>query len=251
MSCQEKYLKYKIKYLKKSIPLNKHTQHGTGHNNDSTCPICMVSLIENFPEVLIECGINPLNVATFSETTCCHNIFHTECLEEWKRRGHNDCPICRTSPIHCLNEYNIEGITFHTLPKSDVYTKIDEYIRRLQIEQEEMRRREHEILQREQMEQIGQINRDRIRRRVEETSMPENLAEYFEGAIDTDTINSYQMIRRIGKIMGYLRLHARDLSFLKNKIDALSPEEKSRVDAIRDGREPYDSDYDRWRNMNG
>merc|ERR1712227_677455 len=53
----------------------KHPKSGIRHA--ATCAICaceMSSDVEHLP--------------------CAHS-FHTACIEEWRRRGRNDCPICR------------------------------------------------------------------------------------------------------------------------------------------------------------
>jgi len=41
------------------------------------------------------CTICACEISSDVEHLPCAHRFHTACIEEWRRRGHNDCPICR------------------------------------------------------------------------------------------------------------------------------------------------------------
>ena len=94
----QKYLKYKEKYL------NLKNQKGKGKNNNLFCPIC----IHDFPYP--PAGIDNLhfmhlNNDNYRESTCCQNVFHKECIINWKIKR-NTCPICRADPFIFLNDIN-------------------------------------------------------------------------------------------------------------------------------------------------
>jgi len=43
----------------------------------------------------------------------CVHTFHTECLDEWYARGHNECPLCKhyicvPEPVHIRNDSSVE-----------------------------------------------------------------------------------------------------------------------------------------------
>jgi len=45
----------------------------------STCSICLNDMRQTRNNPPIRCG----------------HVFHTSCIDEWKRKGHNTCPLCR------------------------------------------------------------------------------------------------------------------------------------------------------------
>ena len=50
---------------------------------EKTCPICL----ENFKE------------KEFYRTLDCSHCFHKKCIDQWFRKDHSDCPMCRTKVI--------------------------------------------------------------------------------------------------------------------------------------------------------
>ncbi len=61
-------------------------------NDENTCSICYV-------EYQMEDDVTPLSCNP-------NHYFHTKCIEEWIKRGHNSCPLCRL-PIRDLNNLSV------------------------------------------------------------------------------------------------------------------------------------------------
>ncbi len=122
MSYQEKYIKYKTKY----IQLKK--QLGSGVNNNDVCPICLEPLEA------------PLNTPLYCETLCCHHIYHTECMNAVPYiNGIRSCPQCR-APNPTFLHQNTDPIQYTTEQNDHMwYREMDQA-----IHQRRMREREEE-----------------------------------------------------------------------------------------------------------
>jgi hypothetical protein len=101
MSYQEKYLKYKNKYLN----LISQVQKGNGHNNNGTCSICGDEFDEPYRIPLNELNYMHLDAPAYRETTCCKNIFHKDCINRWLA-NHTTCPNCRRDPVEFVDNYS-------------------------------------------------------------------------------------------------------------------------------------------------
>jgi hypothetical protein len=138
MSYQEKYLKYKNKFinLRKQIdefnfinenrkiedfndPINKNkylnlisqVQKGTGRNNNGACGICYEEFAPPPKDSLNELNYMHLDNQAHRETRCCHNIFHRICIDQWiaeqTRQGRRStCPICR-APLDLVDRHHV------------------------------------------------------------------------------------------------------------------------------------------------
>lgn len=107
MSYQEKYLKYKLKYLN----LISQVQKGTGRNNNGACSICFEEFDKPNEGTLNELNYMHLDNREHRETRCCHNIFHKACINRWiaeqARNGQeSSCPNCR-APLDFVDRHSI------------------------------------------------------------------------------------------------------------------------------------------------
>ena len=81
--------KSKFKH-KQAQQRKKHSCNGNNNNlNESVsglwrqCPICWSDFLRNDFVTTLHCDEK--------------HIFHTECIEQWIRKGQNSCPLCRMS----------------------------------------------------------------------------------------------------------------------------------------------------------
>ena len=159
MSYQEKYLKYKNKYLN----LISQVQKGTGRNNNGECGICGDEFDKHLSP-LYELNYMHLDAPAYRETTCCKNIFHKDCINRWLA-NHTTCPICRQDPVEFVDNYSRRHHVTPLILDSDIR---DELIGRLgkekvvELEEEEQARliQENAELEVENAEREAHIARE-------------------------------------------------------------------------------------------